>query len=171
MPHSEASPLACGFAARLRNVCAISFLLPWVSFLYNAEEKMKKVKKGLAFFSALSYNSTVVADVAQQVERILGKDEVPGSNPAISSIKPVRNGWFSYVFSHFSASFGLSTCKTMTSSVFPSEIRQFLKSFYYYMRRQKSVSSYKIRGTFRWLLRRRSRRSCPCRNASKSSAA
>ena len=25
------------------------------------------------------------ADIAQQVERILGKDEVPGSNPGISS--------------------------------------------------------------------------------------
>ncbi len=35
------------------------------------------------------YYSTVVArqraDVAQSVERILGKDEVAGSNPAISS--------------------------------------------------------------------------------------
>ena len=27
------------------------------------------------------------ADIAQQVERILGKDEVPGSNPGISSKK------------------------------------------------------------------------------------
>ena len=27
------------------------------------------------------------ADIAQQVERILGKDEVPGSNPGISSRK------------------------------------------------------------------------------------
>ena len=27
------------------------------------------------------------ADIAQQVERILGKDEVPGSNPGISSIR------------------------------------------------------------------------------------
>ena len=34
------------------------------------------------------------ADVAQSVERILGKDEVTGSNPVISSIEPVRNGWF-----------------------------------------------------------------------------
>ena len=31
------------------------------------------------------YNANVVADVAQQVERILGKDEVTGSNPVISS--------------------------------------------------------------------------------------
>ena len=28
-----------------------------------------------------------VADVAQSVERILGKDEVTGSNPVISSMK------------------------------------------------------------------------------------
>ena len=32
---------------------------------------------------------------------IIGKDEVAGSNPAISSIKPVRNGWFSYAFGRF----------------------------------------------------------------------
>ncbi len=31
---------------------------------------------------------TAHADVAQQVERILGKDEVTGSNPVISSMKP-----------------------------------------------------------------------------------
>ena len=31
----------------------------------------------------------------------LGKDEVAGSNPAISSIKPVRNDWFSYDFGRF----------------------------------------------------------------------
>ena len=43
------------------------------------------------------YYNTVVADVAQQVERILGKDEVTGSNPVISSSKPVRNDWF-FVF-------------------------------------------------------------------------
>ena len=31
------------------------------------------------------------ADVAQQVERILGKDEVTGSNPVISSINRLVN--------------------------------------------------------------------------------
>ena len=37
------------------------------------------------------------ADVAQQVERILGKDEVTGSNPVISSINhPTALGGFSY---------------------------------------------------------------------------
>ena len=30
------------------------------------------------------------ADIAQSVERILGKDEVPGSNPGISSKNPVH---------------------------------------------------------------------------------
>ena len=39
-------------------------------------------------------NIVACADVAQSVERILGKDEVTGSNPVISSIEPVRNGWF-----------------------------------------------------------------------------
>ncbi len=35
------------------------------------------------------------ADIAQPVERILGKDEVPGSNPGISSKNLVlRNGIF-----------------------------------------------------------------------------
>ena len=31
------------------------------------------------------------ADVAQQVERILGKDEVTGSNPVISSMNRLAN--------------------------------------------------------------------------------
>ncbi|MBQ8707834.1 MAG: hypothetical protein IJ523_07095 [Succinivibrionaceae bacterium] len=59
---------------------------------------------------------------------MIGKDEVAGSNPAISSINPVRNDWFSYVFGHFSAFFRLLPCKEMTSSVFPSEIRQLPSS-------------------------------------------
>ena len=33
------------------------------------------------------------ADVAQSVERILGKDEVTSSNLVISSINPVSNDW------------------------------------------------------------------------------
>ena len=44
----------------------------------------------------IMYNTTVAqltahADVAQQVERILGKDEVTGSNPVISSSKHLRD--------------------------------------------------------------------------------
>ena len=66
-----------------------------------AENSLKKVKKGLAFFSALSYNNTVVADVAQQVERILGKDEVTGSNPVISSRNPSEMKDFLLFRSHF----------------------------------------------------------------------
>ena len=34
------------------------------------------------------------ADVAQQVERILGKDEVTSSNLVISSINQSLSGWF-----------------------------------------------------------------------------
>jgi hypothetical protein len=49
---------------------------------------------------------------------MIGKDEVAGSNPAISSIKPVRNDWFSYAFGVIFASFGLQSCKLMTSSLF-----------------------------------------------------
>ena len=49
------------------------------------------MKKPLAFFQKMVYYIHVAqmkhADVAQSVERILGKDEVAGSNPAISSRK------------------------------------------------------------------------------------
>ena len=40
------------------------------------------------------------ADVAQQVERVLGKDEVTGSNPVSSSIKPSNHGRF-FFLSHY----------------------------------------------------------------------
>ena len=39
--------------------------------------------------------------MAQQVEHVLGKDEVTGSNPVISSIKTPKIGVFSYFFSIF----------------------------------------------------------------------
>ena len=49
-------------------------------------------QKVLALFDDLCYNKSVArlgnADVAQSVERILGKDEVTGSNPVISSTEP-----------------------------------------------------------------------------------
>ena len=41
------------------------------------------------------------ADVAQSVERILGKDEVTGSNPVISSIKQSEKTAFSFVYAPF----------------------------------------------------------------------
>ena len=44
----------------------------------------------------LGYNIKAVkqhADIAQSVECILGKDEVTGSNPVISSIKPFNESW------------------------------------------------------------------------------
>ena len=50
-----------------------------------------KIKKGLIFPSSCAILSTLPiaqrADIAQLVERILGKDEVGGSNPPISSTK------------------------------------------------------------------------------------
>ena len=48
---------------------------------------------------------------------LLGKDEVAGSNPAISSIKPVRNDWFSYAFGRFLQDLMVAPCKSETSSV------------------------------------------------------
>ena len=66
-------------------ICA-AFLLP----LY-AVEMRHFFQKVLALFDDLCYNKSVArlgnADVAQSVERILGKDEVTGSNPVISSTK------------------------------------------------------------------------------------
>ena len=55
-------------------------------------------QKVLALSATLCYNPIVAcqasADVAQSVERILGKDEVGGSNPPISSKEPALYGWF-----------------------------------------------------------------------------
>ena len=44
------------------------------------------------------------ADMAQQVEHVLGKDEVPGSNPGISSMKRANQticAFFSYKISQY----------------------------------------------------------------------
>ncbi len=47
------------------------------------------------------YNASCCADVAQSVERILGKDEVAGSTPAISSSEePERVPFFMLCFPH-----------------------------------------------------------------------
>ena len=54
-------------------------------------------KLPIAFFDSFVYNNIrclrrkQLADVAQSVERILGKDEVTGSNPVISSMGSCRN--------------------------------------------------------------------------------
>ena len=61
-------------------------------FFYEIKEKNKKISKNfqkpLDFFLQMVYYIIVArADIAQQVERNLGKDEVPGSNPGISSRK------------------------------------------------------------------------------------
>ena len=61
-------------------------------------------EKGLDFFLTLGYNSEAVWDttnaaIAQQVERILGKDEVASSNLASSSIKtPKPFGFGVFIF-------------------------------------------------------------------------
>ena len=57
---------------------------------------LKKCEKTLAKPDRDVYNIIVAhlmgnADVAQQVERILGKDEVTGSNPVISSMNRLVN--------------------------------------------------------------------------------
>ncbi len=39
----------------------------------------------------------VSADVAQEVEHFLGKEEVPGSSPGISSTEKVPNRGFFYI--------------------------------------------------------------------------
>ncbi len=52
------------------------------------ERILKKARKGLEIPKSLWYYNRVLkkcADIAQSVERILGKDEVTGSNPVISS--------------------------------------------------------------------------------------
>ena len=63
---------------------------------------------------AVTYFFKVNQDTLKQVMKsyiIIGKDEVASSNPAISSIKPVRNDWFSYAFWGVFAGFGVESCK------------------------------------------------------------
>ena len=51
--------------------------------LKTINKKRKKFKKVLDKGEIICYN-IIRADMAQSVEHILGKDEVPGSNPGIS---------------------------------------------------------------------------------------
>ena len=54
----------------------------------SVKKSQKTFRKGLHFFAkSVKILFVADADVAQSVERILGKDEVAGSNPAISSTK------------------------------------------------------------------------------------
>ena len=59
---------------------------------------------------------------------MFGKDEVTSSNLVISSTRTCRNVGSFLLYMAFSASFDDSACKIKTSSVFPSEIRQFLSN-------------------------------------------
>ena len=62
----------------------------WMRLLLHTEFPKENLQKHLLFdtgYSIINLASNERADVAQSVERILGKDEVTGSNPVISSIK------------------------------------------------------------------------------------
>ncbi len=91
-------------------------------------------------------------------------------------VKPVRNGRFSSCFGHFSAFSASKSCNPMTSSVFPSVIRQFdmlenpcpIRLFGLFLR-QQAVSWRLNRTLFRWHLTHQWLRFGLCRNASKSS--
>ena len=52
------------------------------AFLFSAN-----IQKTVDKHTFFCYNNKAFADMAQQVEHILGKDEVTGSNPVISSSK------------------------------------------------------------------------------------
>ena len=58
----------------------------------------------------------LIAAMAQLVERVLGKDEVPGSNPGSSSKKKSHTlcGFFFLYFSLFSLHFSLFSKKCVT---------------------------------------------------------
>ena len=61
------------------------------AFLFSAN-----IQKTVDKHTFFCYNNKAFADMAQQVEHILGKDEVTGSNPVISSSKktPTKAGVF-----------------------------------------------------------------------------
>ena len=70
------------------------------------------------------------ADVAQSVERILGKDEVTSSNLVISSSKTCRNAGFFVSFWPNSASFACELFILMTSSFKNHVFVSFFVSFF-----------------------------------------
>ncbi len=90
--------LTRGFILRLSQDSA---LCPTANYTFSAGDKplpygyyqtfFKNIKKHIEITKSLWYYSLApdkkvhFADIAQSVERILGKDEVTGSNPVISS--------------------------------------------------------------------------------------
>ena len=92
-------------------------------------------------------------------------------------LKPVRNGRFSSCFGHFPAFTASKSFNPMTSSVFPSVIRQFdmlenpcpIRLFVLFLR-QPAVSWRLNHTLFRWRSMHQWLRCDLCRNASKSSA-
>ena len=92
-----------------------------------AAGSVRFMKLGLAFSPGLCYNTTCArqkacADVAQSVERILGKDEVTSSNLVISSMKTCRNAGFFVRFGGENAGFLMSSCSLLTPV---SQMRSF----------------------------------------------
>jgi hypothetical protein len=65
------------------------------------------------------------ADVAQSVERILGKDEVPGSNPGISSTSTCRNAGAFLLFTGIFAGIELQSCISFDLALFRQLFEQF----------------------------------------------
>ena len=82
------------------------------------------------------------ADVAQSVERILGKDEVTSSNLVISSTKTCRNAGFFVSFWPNSASFAYELFILMTSSFKKHVFVSFFVSFF---DSERPVRPYSIR--------------------------
>ena len=64
------------------------------------------------------------ADIAQQVERILGKDEVPGSNPGISSRSLAETQDFFVVLGYNMQDFARSPSFSKTSLLFLPDLSQ-----------------------------------------------
>ena len=100
-------PAACACVLRTCLHVSVSSTTGWIGVhgaTHSYSSLMAVIKMFFSFFSFFCnfpldifnqspYNNKSSremrnADVAQQVERILGKDEVTGSNPVISSMKP-----------------------------------------------------------------------------------
>ena len=72
------------------------------------------------------------ADIAQQVERILGKDEVPGSNPGISSRSLAEMQDFFVVYGHFLQEFAFFPAFSETSLLFSPDLSQIVSQIRYF---------------------------------------
>ena len=109
------------------------------------EKKSKFLKKGIDFFGTMLYNGKAVWDttpqhaaIAQQVERILGKDEVASSNLASSSktLKLLEfRGFFvlrKIIRPHPFSSFSVKGCVLFMRSkiYFPGQLDETIENTY-----------------------------------------